>query len=297
MRIDGERESDNVEDRRGDDGGGGGGGGGFGLPHVGIGGVLIALAASWFLGVNPLTVLGLMNQAQQSAPQTQNSRPAPKASSADPQVKLAKVVLASTEDVWAKVLPQQMNMQYKNPTLTLFSGATNTACGKGTTSAGPFYCPGDQHLYIDLAFNQTLAKRLGAPGDFAQAYVIAHEVGHHVQTLLGIMGKADKLRAKLSETDYNTKVSVRIELQADCLAGVWAHHAQSMRNIMENGDLEAALRAAAAVGDDKLQREATGTVRPESFTHGTSQQRATWFKQGFSSGEVRQCDTFAAKTL
>jgi hypothetical protein len=201
-------------------------------------------------------------------------------------------VLADTEDVWRAQFRAQ-GAQYQDPKLVLFRGATPTACGTGQTAMGPFYCPGDQKVYIDLAFYQTLRDRLGAPGDFAQAYVIAHEVGHHVQNLLGITDKLDAQRGRISEARMNA-LSVRLELQADCLAGVWAHHAQRSRQILEQGDIEEALNAAAQIGDDKLTG---GAVRPENFTHGTSTQRVTWFKRGISSGRMADCNTFEAKAL
>lgn len=302
MKIDGERESDNIEDRRssgasgGASGGASFGGGGIGGRHIGIGGVVVALIASYFLGINPLTVLGIMGgsgPAPSSAPVRQGAGPGVE----DAQTKAIRVVLASTEDVWGKQF-QQSGKQYPPPKLVLFTGRTSTkGCGVGETAAGPFYCPGDRKVYIDLRFYETLKTRLGAPGDFAQAYVIAHEVGHHVQNVLGIMDQTDKLRGQMSQSDYDTKVSVRVELQADCFAGVWAHHAQEMRSIMQQGDLEEAINAAGAVGDDKLQQQSQGYVRPESFTHGTSRQRATWFTQGFKTGDMKQCDTFGARTI
>ena len=187
-------------------------------------------------------------------------------------------------------------MTYQEPRLVLFRGTTATACGTGQAAMGPFYCPGDQKVYIDLAFYETLKTRLGAPGDFAQAYVIAHEVGHHVQNLLGISAKMEQMRARVSQTEYNA-LSVRLELQADCLAGVWAHHAQNARQILDNGDVEEAMNAAARIGDDALQRAGSGAVVPESFTHGTSAQRQRWFNAGLQGGSVKGCDTFTARTL
>jgi uncharacterized protein len=295
MKIEGERESTNVEDRRG------GGGGGMRMGRtggVGIGGIVIAFIAAWLFGINPMTVLGLLGGGGSStqAPVQQGATGGQPAN--DPQTKLLRVVLASTEDVWRTQLPQQIGKQYPPPALVLFSGRTSTqGCGVGETAAGPFYCPGDRKLYLDTQFFSTLKTRLGAPGDFAQAYVIAHEVGHHLQNVLGIMDKTDQLRGRMSQQQYDTQVSVRVELQADCLAGVWAHHAQDMRSLMQQGDLEEAITAAGAVGDDKLQRQSTGTARPETFTHGTSGQRTAWFTQGFKSGQIKQCDTFAVKQI
>jgi predicted metalloprotease len=207
-------------------------------------------------------------------------------------------VLANTEDVWNPIFRSGgagAGARYVDPKLVLFRGRTNTACGLGDTASGPFYCPGDQQVYIDLAFFDTLRSQLGAPGDFAQAYVVAHEVGHHVQNLLGVTAKIDGMRGRISQTQMNA-LSVRVELQADCLAGVWAHHSQKGKAWLEQGDLEEALNAAAKIGDDTLQRQARGTVVPESFTHGTSAQRVTWFRRGLDSGSIGQCNTFDARS-
>jgi predicted metalloprotease len=208
-------------------------------------------------------------------------------------VAFVKVVLRDTEKVWGQVF-QAGNGSYRAPKLVLFRGATPTACGTGQTAMGPFYCPGDQKVYIDLTFFDTLSRRLGAPGDFAQAYVIAHEVGHHVQNLMGITGKVDAQRARQSETQANA-ASVRVELQADCLAGVWAFHSQQSKGWLDQGDIEEALNAASKIGDDTLQKATQGRVVPESFTHGSSQQRVSWFKRGMDSGNVNQCNTFEAR--
>ena len=298
MKWEGQRQSDNVEDRR--DGGGGGMGGGGGLGGriggrgVGLGTVAIALVAGWIFGINPLTVLGLLggggDGAAGPAPQVQQA-PAARAPQ-DPLGQFVSTVLADTEDVWRQQFKAQ-GAQYQDPRLVLFRGATPTACGTGQTAMGPFYCPGDQKVYIDLAFYQTLRDKLGAPGDFAQAYVIAHEVGHHVQNLLGITAKIDAQRGRIPEARMNG-LSVRLELQADCLAGVWANQAQSSRQLLEQGDVEEALNAAAQIGDDKLTG---GRVRPESFTHGTSAQRVSWFKRGITSGRMADCNTFDARQL
>jgi len=296
MKWEGNRESDNVEDRR--DGGGGGGGGLGGLiggRGIGIGTIVIALVGGWVFGINPLTILGLLSGGGAPTAQVQQA-PAPHKPPADDRMaKFVSTVLADTEDVW-KELFAMGGGQYQDPRLVLFRGATPTACGTGQAAMGPFYCPADRKVYIDLGFYETLKNKLGAPGEFAQAYVIAHEVGHHVQNLLGISAKMEQMRAKVSPTQYNA-LSVRLELQADCFAGVWAHHAQSARQILENGDIESAMNAAARIGDDALQKQSQGYVVPESFTHGTSAQRTRWFNTGLQNGSVKGCDTFSAKNL
>ena len=291
MKWEGNRQSDNVEDRRDD--GGSSGGGGLGGRHIGIGSVVIALVASYFLGVNPMTVLSLLSGGS-PAPQTQ-SAPAHKPPADDRMATFVSTVLADTEDVWTDVFAQS-GSTYQKPKLVLFRGATSTACGQGQTAMGPFYCPADRKVYIDLGFYETLKNQLGAPGDFAQAYVIAHEVGHHVQNLLGISEKMDQRRARVSQVQYNA-LSVRLELQADCFAGVWANHAQAARQLLEAGDVEEAMNAAAKIGDDALQRAHGGQVMPDSFTHGTSAQRHRWFDTGLKNGSVKRCDTFAARQL
>ena len=246
-------------------------------------------------GINPLTVLGLLNGGGPVAPtQTQGPAGGPPPAS-DKMGQFVRTVLADTEDVW-KVQFQKAGMTYREPKLVLFSGRFPTACGQGQAAMGPFYCPGDQKVYIDLSFYETMRSKLGAPGDFAQAYVIAHEVGHHVQNLMGISSKVDAMRGRGSEAQQNA-LSVRLELQADCFAGVWAHDAQSARQILEQGDIEEALNAATQIGDDALQRKSQGTVVPESFTHGTSAQRVAWFKRGVQTGSVAQCNTFEAQRL
>ena len=300
MKWEGNRESDNVEDRRGDGGSGGGGGGfGFGGRSIGIGTVAIALIGSYFLGVSPLTIIdalsggggGAMAPMQQQ--QQQQRAPAPPAS--DTQARFVSTVLADTEDTWTELFRAQ-NAQYKKPKLVLFTGATQTACGTGETASGPFYCPGDQKVYIDLAFYRVMQQRFNVNSEFAQAYVIAHEVGHHVQHLLGIDEKVAAARRSGSEKRANA-MSVRLELQADCFAGVWAFHANRSRNILEQGDVEEALAAATAIGDDTLQQQSQGRVVPDSFTHGTSAQRVRWFNKGIETGEFTQCDTFGARAL
>ena len=286
MRLDDERESDNVEDRRGE-----GGGRGFGVGRgVGIGTVIIALVASYFLGIDPSVMLSLFSGGGTPAPQ---SMPAHKPPADDEMARFVSKVLADTEDTW-RVIFEQTNRQYQDPKLVLFTGATPTACGTGQTASGPFYCPLDRKVYLDLAFFQDLKARYKAPGDFAQAYVIAHEVGHHVQNLLGIMEKVEAARSRAGETQANA-LSVRLELQADCLAGVWAYHADRTRNVLEAGDIEEALGAASAIGDDRLQQQAQGHIVPDSFTHGSSAQRVQWFRRGIESGDLGQCNTFETR--
>jgi predicted metalloprotease len=293
MRWEGNRESDNVEDVRGD-GGGGGGGFGFGGRSIGIGTLLIALVGSYFLGVSPATLLNLLSGGGGPVAVQQQQRP----HATDPndrQAKFVRVVLADTEDTWDELFRQQ-GAQYVRPKLQLFSGHTQTACGQGLTATGPFYCPGDQKVYIDLSFYQLMQQRFGVSGEFANAYVIAHEVGHHVQNLMGISDKVDSARRRGSERQANA-LSVRMELQADCFAGVWGYHANRSRSILEQGDIETALAAATAIGDDTLQRQAGGTVMPDSFTHGTSEQRVRWFTKGIKTGDIAQCNTFEARQL
>jgi predicted metalloprotease len=290
MKWEDQRQSDNVEDRR--DQGGGAGGFAIGGRHIGIGSVVIALLAGWIFGVNPLTVLGLLSGGGGPAP-VQQQAPAHRPPAGDRAAAFVSTVLADTEDVWDSVF-KASGGSYVQPRLVLFRGSTPTACGGGDAAMGPFYCPGDRKVYIDLGFFDTLSQRLGAPGDFAQAYVVAHEVGHHVQNLLGVTGKVDAMRGRVSQAQQNA-LSVRVELQADCLAGVWAFHSQKGKGWLEAGDLEEALNAAAQIGDDTLQRNARGTVVPESFTHGSSAQRVAWFRRGVGSGSVKQCDTFAQR--
>lgn len=298
MKWEGQRQSDNVEDRR--EAGGGGGLGGGGRPRIGgrglgLGSIAIALVAGWVFGINPLTVLGLLSGGGvEPSPQVQQA-PAARPPVNDRQAMFVSTVLADTEDVWREQF-QAQGATYQAPKLVLFRGATPTACGTGQSAMGPFYCPGDRKVYIDLAFYDTLRTQLGAPGDFAQAYVIAHEVGHHVQNLLGVTAKVDAQRGKISEQRMNA-LSVRLELQADCLSGVWAHQAQRQRQNLEPGDIEEALNAASKIGDDALQQPSSGTVRPETFTHGSSAQRVSWFKRGMASGRMADCNTFEARQL
>jgi hypothetical protein len=261
---------------------------------IGIGTILIALVGGWLLGINPLTLLGALGGGGAITPSAQQA-PAPASPANDKIAAFVSTVLASTEDVWAEQF-RAAGGSYQAPGLVLFRGATRTACGQGQSAMGPFYCPADQKVYIDLGFFDTLDKRLGAPGDFAQAYVVAHEVGHHVQRLLGITAKVDDMRGRIPEEQMNA-LSVRLELQADCLAGVWAHHSHKARAWLEPGDIEEGLNAASRIGDDTLQRRSQGVVVPESFTHGTSAQRMSWFKRGWSSGSMSQCNTFETRQL
>ena len=295
MKWEGNRESDNVEDRRDDSGGGFGGGGGLlGGRSIGIGTIVVALVGGWIFGINPLTILGLFSGGSPPA-QVQQQGPAHRPPADDRMAAFVSTVLADTEDVWKDVFAKG-GATYREPHLVLFRGATQTACGQGQAAMGPFYCPADQKVYIDLGFYETLRNKLGAPGDFAQAYVIAHEVGHHVQNLLGISAKMDQMRGRVSKVEYNG-LSVKLELQADCFAGVWANHAQSARQILQQGDVEEAMNAAAKIGDDALQRSGGGAVVPESFTHGTSAQRQRWFDSGLKTGSIKACDTFIARNL
>jgi uncharacterized protein len=296
MRWEGGRESENVEDRRW-------GGGGGGLPfRIGGLGAIIILVGGLLLGVDPETLFSLLN-GDQPQEQTQHQpgygssrppQPERQATQEDPQKQFVSVVLADTEDVWQQVF-QSSGRTYEEPKLVLFTDRIDSACGMASTASGPFYCPRDHKVYLDLAFFEEMKNRFHAPGEFAEAYVIAHEVGHHVQNSLGILRQANSQRAQSDERRSNA-ISVRLELQADCLAGVWAYHADRTKHIIEQGDIEAAMNAAAAIGDDRLQRQARGVVVPDSFTHGSSAQRVGWFKRGLDSGSTRQCDTFASNT-
>lgn len=316
MQWEGHRESSNIEDRRdggdeggfgGDSGGGGSfGGGGFGglpinLGGGGIGTIVIMLIIAWVLGINPLTLLSGTpvgpGSSQRAYQPSQPHRPSPARN--DQLSRFVAVVLGDTEDRWKEILPAQAGdlvpqaagMRYKEPTLVMFSGQTRSGCGQANAATGPFYCPADGKVYIDLAFYDELKNRFQAPGDFAQAYVVAHEIGHRVQDLLGILPAFNQARARMSERDAN-RASVRVELQADCFAGVWAHFAQKEQNFIEPGDIEQALNAASRIGDDSIQKTMRGYVVPDSFTHGSSAQRVKWFKTGFESGRLATCDTF-----
>jgi predicted metalloprotease len=283
MRWEGGRRSGNVEDRRGMPVGRGVAGGGIGI-------LVIALIAMFF-GIDPRLVLE-QGAGMDRAPAVETPRSPAQADPAEERMKdFVSVVLADTEDTWTEIFARS-KAQYAPPKLVLFTGAVGSACGTGQAAMGPFYCPADRKVYIDLSFFRDLSRKLGAPGDFAQAYVIAHEVGHHIQNLLGIADKVHAARQKSDEVRANA-LSVRMELQADCFAGIWAHHADRSRQILESGDIEEGLNAAAAIGDDRLQKRAQGQVVPESFTHGSSAQRVAWFRRGIESGSPKKCDTFA----
>ena len=285
MRLDDERESDNVEDRRGISMPGGRAGG------VGIGTIALALVAMYF-GVDPAVVLNMgQGLNQNNAPVEVRAIPQD-----DPGAKFVAKVLGSTEDTWGKIFAAS-GQQYSAPKLVLFSGQTPTACGSGQAASGPFYCPGDQKVYIDLSFYEEMKNRFHAPGDFAQAYVIAHEIGHHIQNLQGISDKVQQARQSARNEAEANAYSVRLELEADCYAGVWANHADGKNRILEAGDVEEAMTAAAAIGDDALQKQAQGYAVPDSFTHGTSQQRQRWFNQGLNTGDIKKCDTFSVASI
>jgi uncharacterized protein len=292
MRWEGDPESNNVEDLRGQGGGGGSGGFGLGGRSIGLGTIIIALIGAWFFGVSPSTILNLLTGG--GAPAVLEA-PVRRPAADDRQTKFVRTVLHYTEDTWAEVFREQGGT-YAAPTLTIFENAARTGCGLGQTAAGPFYCPADRHVYIDLSFFALMDRRFHESGEFAQAYVIAHEVGHHVQNLMGIMAKVDRARQNMSEAQANA-LSVRLELQADCFAGVWGKRTNEARNILEQGDVESALHAASAIGDDTLQRQSQDMVVPDSFTHGTSAQRVRWFKRGIESGDIEQCNTFKAPRL
>lgn len=299
MKWKGKRQSSNIEDRRGQSGSGRGIGGfnpmllgplikilfsKTGLVIVGL-----FLIFSFATGNNPLSLIG--NLLGGGGTPTESSVPYEGTVKEEELADFSATILANTEDVWHQLLSN-----YREPTLVLFTGSVSSACGSASSATGPFYCPGDEKLYLDLSFFNDMEKKLNAPGDFAQAYVIAHEVGHHIQKIMGITEKVQSMRSQLSKKEYN-QYSVRLELQADFLAGVWAHHSQNMSQMMESGDLEEALNAAFAIGDDRLQKQSTGRVVPDSFTHGTSAQRIRWFKKGFETGDLQQGDTFNANPL
>ncbi len=292
MRWIGRRESSNVEDQRGGSGSSSGRGGlpGGLFSKGGLGMIVIVLLISWFTGSNPLTLLQQVSSGS-SENYTEQSQPYQATAAEEELASFVKVVLADTEDVW-----NSMMQNYRNPTLVLFSGSVQSGCGEASSSTGPFYCSADEKVYIDLSFYNELKSKLEAPGDFAQAYVIAHEVGHHVQHILGISDKMQSQRGQVSDEEYN-RLSVRLELQADFLAGVWAHHANNDKKIIEPGDIEEALTAASAIGDDRLQKKFQGQVVPDSFTHGTSEQRVRWFRKGYETGDTNQGDTFSATSL
>lgn len=284
MRLDNSRESRNIEDRRGRRLPMGGRG------KIGLGTIVLALVAIYF-GVDPSIVL--QNALEPPGQESSYGTGAP--TEATPETRFVSKVLADTEDAWTAIFSEKGWGSYQQPKLVLFSGATPTACGTGQSAMGPFYCPGDSKVYLDLSFFRQMAQQLNSPGDFAQAYVIAHEVAHHVQHLRGVTDQAEQLRRR--DAAASNQISVRMELQADCLAGVWAHHSDTQRNTLEAGDIEEALNAASAIGDDKLQQQSQGYIVPDSFTHGSSAQRVRWFKRGFQEGDPAQCDTFNIATL
>jgi predicted metalloprotease len=293
MRLDDERESRYVDDRRASSGRGG-----RGLPSMGtmmmiwplirpllrtkIGWVIIAIGAfAWFSGYNPLSLIGMGGGQSVPVNKVQDEK----------EAKFIKKVLASTEDVWREILPKY-GMRYKEPVMVLYRGSTRSGCGYASAQMGPFYCPADQKVYLDLGFFDELARRHNAPGDFAQAYVLAHEIGHHIQNMQGTLDKVQRLKQQWGGGSRANALQVRVELQADCYAGVWAHHAQKRFNILEPGDVEEALRAASSIGDDVLQKKSQGYVRPDAFTHGSAKQRVEWFRRGLLSGDLRECNTF-----
>lgn len=279
MRWESGRRSSNVEDRRGRGVRRGG--------ALGGGALLIVVIYVLITGRDPQEVMQVL---ESSSTPTAQTAPAQRSPAEDRLAEFVSVVLADTEDTWEPIF-RDLGRQYEHPTLVLFTDSVESACGYATAASGPFYCPGDRKLYIDLGFYRDLQDRYGAPGDFAQAYVIAHEVGHHVQNLLGTMGEVDRLQRQVGKADAN-ELSVRLELQADCYAGIWGYHAHTQRRLLEEGDVEEGLNAASAIGDDRLQKMSGGRVNPDAFTHGTSAQRVQWFRTGLQSGDVRRCDTF-----
>lgn len=284
MRLDRSRRSDNVEDRRGS---------GYGRPVAFGGGFMIILLLLGLLfGADPLSLLETVSTTT-GPPVAQG--PPPDTPEENAKADFVRAVLGETEDVWRDQFAR-LGATYQEPTLVLFSGVVQSACGNAQSAMGPFYCPGDRKVYLDMSFFDELSRRFGAPGDFAAAYVIAHEVGHHVQNLMGTTDKMQSLRGRMSQAEYN-QLSVRLELQADFYAGVWAHQAQKARKILEAGDIEEGLNAASAIGDDRLQRRSQGYVVPDAFTHGSSQQRVRWFRKGLETGDIRQGDTFGAEAL
>lgn len=282
MKWSNRRQSSNVEDRRGGV-----------VRKAGIGGLgtIIVLLISMFFGFDPSTLLSVVDTTARITGVNQQSGDYQPTAEEQQMGEFVAVVLADTEDVWNNVFVQN-GKQYQEPKLVLFSGSITSACGMAQAAMGPFYCPGDQKVYIDLSFFDEMKSKYHAPGDFAQAYVIAHEVGHHVQNLLGISGKVQRLRGQVGKTQSNA-LSVRLELQADCFAGVWGNHTEKAKHILEQGDIEEALNAASAIGDDRLQKESRGYVSPDSFTHGSSEQRVSWFKKGLRSGQLSDCETFS----
>ena len=287
MKWEGNRQSDNVEDRRGRGGRRAGG--------IGLGTIVLGLVASYFLGINPMTAINAINGVQGALPSSQEAPSEAETVAQDRSTVFVRTVMADTEDTWSKIFAAS-GERYPAPKLVLYNAATPTACGDGQAAMGSFYCPADQKVYLDLDFFTTLERQLQSPGEFAKAYVIAHEVGHHIQKIMGTTDKIDAMRGRVDAATQN-EYSVRLELQADCYAGVWANHADAQRQILENGDIEAAMNAAQQIGDDTLQKKSQGYIVPDSFTHGTSAQRMRWFNTGLQSGRVQDCQTFEAKTL
>ena len=296
MRWEDFRASANVEDRRGMGIPGGGGG-------LGIGAVIVLTLVGWALGIDPRVLIGGVEQMtgtgsgyQQRVDRPSGSPPASRGAPQDEAGRFAAAILGNTEDVWKEVLPAQVNRPYRPPGMVLFSGTTSSGCGRAQSAMGPFYCPLDRKVYIDLSFFEEMQRRFRAGGDFAYAYVIAHEVGHHIENELGILGRVQQRQQEVGRTESN-QLSVRVELMADCLAGVWAHHSDQRYKSLQEGDIEEGIRAAEAIGDDRLQQQSQGRVVPDSFTHGSSAQRVRWLMQGLKSGQIQSCDTFRASRL
>ncbi|MHB2166964.1 KPN_02809 family neutral zinc metallopeptidase [Alsobacter sp. R-9] len=303
MRYDDLRTSENVEDRRGQGGGYGGGGSGFGLGggggRLGIGTIVVLGILGWALGINPAILIGgaeMVAGGRGPSVQQQQAQPRNTAPPSDDVGVFVAKVLGETEDVWSQVLPQQANLRYEVPKLVLFSGYTQSACGGAQSAMGPFYCPRDRRVYLDTSFFEDMKRRFGGGGDFAYAYVIAHEVGHHIENLLGILPKVQQAQARASDRAEANALSVRVELMADCLAGVWANKMNARHSNIDEKDVRDAVNAATAIGDDRLQRQSSGRVVPDSFTHGSSEQRVRWLMTGLRTGDMRQCNTFQSTT-
>lgn len=302
MRLDEIGESGNIEDRRGE--GGYGGGGGFNFPGgrggLGFGTIALLTIVGWALGINPAILIGgaeIVTGSRNSGPAIQRPNSPTRGSDEEEQIKVfVDRVLRTNQDVWQQLLPQQMGREFRPARLVLFRGATQSACGGAQSAMGPFYCPPDQRIYLDMSFFEEMRTKMRAGGDFAYAYVVAHEMGHHIENLLGILPKVQQMQQRVSRREANA-LSVRVELMADCLAGVWAYHANQRWRILEQGDIEEAMNAASAIGDDKLQKQAQGYVVPDSFTHGSSEQRTRWLQQGLRTGDIRTCDTFNSRAL
>ncbi|RFB78881.1 KPN_02809 family neutral zinc metallopeptidase [Methylovirgula sp. 4M-Z18] len=305
METDGYRQSDNVEDRRNESAGGGGVGFSIGSGGgLGIGAIIIIYLIAHFTGIDPRVLMGgaeainNMRNGGQMTQSMQQNQPAPtlaNANESDPMKRFVSVVLAQTEDVWGKILPEQEGVQYTRPRLVLFSGSTQSGCGEAKSAMGPFYCPMDQKVYLDMSFFNDMQQRYGGGGDFAYAYVIAHEIGHHVENLLGILPKVQQMQENAPSEAVANGYSVRLELMADCLAGVWANNANQQFKLLDKGDVEKALATAQAIGDDRLQKQARGYVVPDSFTHGSSAQRQQWLTTGLKTGKVDSCNTFQSQ--